>query len=243
MVKTTNDIMDITPLERMEKLEEISSEKKSSISAKKKELEELEKSTRMEIDELDKKKRKEIDDLEKRKQKELGDLDKKRKELSEMESKKIKEIEETQDLIERSFQELMRHKRIILREEDEKERKKKGEEINLEDVANTAPKIEDNIPKGNMNYSSNRPFETLAEPQRLYDITNNNFYTGLTELRNKAATGQITPEEEMMVERLKDKFNSFNNNNDYLERDQNQYVKRSMNIIEQIGKYQRLKID
>jgi len=241
MVKTANDILDINPLERMEKLEEIGSEKRSSISAKKKELEELEKSTKTEIDEIDRKKRKELEELDKRKKKELDELDKKRKELSEMESRKIKEIEDTQELIERSFQDLMRHKKIILAEEDELNKKKKSsEEMNLEDVANTAIKMDERIPKGNMNYSR-RTFENLEEPKRLYDVTNNNFYTGLTELRNKAATGQITPEEELLIDRLKEKFENFNNNNDYMERDSNQYVRRSMNIIEQIGKYQRAK--
>ena len=241
MVKTANDILDINPLERMEKLEEIGSEKRSSISAKKKELEELEKSTKTEIDEIDRKKRKELEELDKRKKKELDELDKKRKELSEMESRKIKEREDTQELIERSFQDLMRHKKIILAEEDELNKKKKSsEEMNLEDVANTAIKMDERIPKGNMNYSR-RTFENLEEPKRLYDVTNNNFYTGLTELRNKAATGQITPEEELLIDRLKEKFENFNNNNDYMERDSNQYVRRSMNIIEQIGKYQRAK--
>jgi hypothetical protein len=241
MVKTAIDILDIDPIERMEKLEEISSEKRSTIAAKKKEFEELEKSKRKELDELDKKKRKEIDDLESKKKKELDELDKKRKELSDLETKKIKEIEDTQELIEKSFQELMRHKRIILQEEVESDNKKKfDEKTNLEDMANTASQLNSNIPRGNMNYSSRRP-DMLQEPQRLYDVTNNNFYTGLTELRNKAASGQITPEEELIISRLKDKFENFNNNNSYVEKDSNQYIKRSMQVIEQIGKYQRLK--
>jgi len=260
MVKTANDILDINPLERMDKLEEISSAKKDTIAAKRKELEKFEKDKKIEIDEIDDKKRKELEELDKRKQKDLEDLDKKRKELRELEARKIKEIEETQELIEQSFQDLMRHKRIILQEEENiktqnkakdnaeenieediksKHKIKKDKELNLEDVANTAPKI---VPEGvNTNYD--KFFENLQEPQRLYDVTNNAFYSGLTELRNKAASGQITPEEELFVEKLKSQFEQFNNNQVYVEKDQNQYVKRSMQVIDQIGKYQRLKVD
>jgi len=239
MVKTTNDILDIDPLERMDRLDEINTEKKKTIAAKKKELEEYEKNTKIEIEDIDNKKRREIDDLEKRKQKELDDLDKKRKELHDLESKKIKEIEETQELIEQSFQDLMRHKRIILQEEDDIKSKSKDEELSLEDVANTAPKI---IPEGvNTNYS--KFFENLEEPKKLYDVTNNAFYSGLTELRNKAASGEITPEEELFIQKLRSQFEQFSNNQTYVEKDQNQYVKRSMQVIDQIGKYQRLKTD
>lgn len=241
MVKTANDILDINPLERMSKLDDISKEKRGSIAAKKKELEEFEKDTRRDIEEIDQKKRKELEDLDKRKQKDLEELDKKRKELHDLESKKIKEIEETQRLIDASFQDLMRHKKMLLQEADEEIKRqtkpKEDKDITLEDVANTAPKI---IPDGaNANYG--KFFENLQQPQRLYDITNNNFYSGLADLRNKAATGQITPEEELFVEKLKNQFEQFNNNQTYVEKDQNQYVKRSLNIIDQIGKYQRFK--
>jgi hypothetical protein len=227
----------------MDKLKDISSEKKNSIAAKKKELEEFEKSTQRDIAEIDQKKRKELEELDKRKQKDLEDLDKKRKELQELESKKIKEIELTQELIERSFQDLMRHKRILLQEEDKeisnKIKVKENNDINLEDVANTAPK---NLSQNNnMNYG--KFFENLEQPKKFYEVTNNTFYSGLAELRNKAANGQITPEEELFVEKLRGQFEQFNNNQSYVEKDQNQYVKRSMNIIDQIGKYQRLKID
>jgi len=239
MVRTANDILDINPLERMERLEDISSRKKDSISAKRKELEEFEKTKRMEIDSLDEKKRKEIEDLENRKKKELDELDRKRKELSEMESQKIKEIEETQELIERSFQDLMRHKKMILQEDDEKSKKTSKDNISLEEVAAAAPKMTPNVQ--NMNYG--RFFENMQAPQRLYDITNNSFYNGLTDLRNKAASGQITPEEEIFVSRLRDQFEQFNNNDVYLEKDQNQYIRRSMNVIDQIDKYQRMKSD
>jgi len=239
MVQTANDILDINPLERMERLEDISSRKKNSISAKRKELEEFEKTKRIEIDSLDEKKRKEIEDLENRKKRELDELDKKRKELSDMESQKIREIEETQELIERSFQDLMRHKRIILQEDDEKLKKSSKDNISLEEVAAAAPKMAPDTQ--NMNYG--RFFENMQAPQRLYDITNNSFYNGLTDLRNKAASGQITPEEEIFVSRLKDQFEQFNNNDVYLEKDQNQYIRRSMNIIDQIDKYQRIKSD
>lgn len=229
--------MDINPLERMDRLEEISGEKRNAIATKKKELEDFENSKKREFAEMDEKKRREIEDLDKKKQKELDNIDKKRKELQELEMQKIREIEETQDLIDRSFQELMRQKRIILKEEDEHSKKNSNAEMSLEEVAQTAPNI---IPEGaNTNY--NKFFENLQEPQRLYDITNNTFYSGLMGLRNRAASGEITPEEEMFVERLKSRFEQFNNNETYLEKDQNQYVRRSMNVIEQIGKYHRLK--
>ena len=241
MVKTSSDILDINPLERMDKLEEISTEKRGTIAAKKKELEEFEKTKKKEIEDIDIKKRKDIEELDKRKQKELEELDKKRKELKDLEDKKIQEIAETESLIESSFQELMRHKRIIIQEEEnERHKKANKQDINLEEVAETAPKI---IPKGaNVNY--NKFFEDLQAPQRLYDVTNKGFYQGLAELRNKAASGQITPDEEIFVQKLRNQFEQFNQNPEYVEqKDQNQYIKRSMNIIGQIDKYQRLRND
>jgi hypothetical protein len=245
MVKTTDDVRDITPLERMDRLEEIGNEKRGTIAAKKKELEEFEKSKKKDIEELDQKKKREIEDFDKRKQKDLEDLDAKRKELKDLETKKLKEIEETEELIETSFQELMRHKRIILQEEDDKDRKKnqasaQSKEDNLEDMTGNAPKISQDLK--NVNYS--RFFENMQAPQRLYDVTNNNFYQGLTGLRNKAASGEISPEEELFIQKLRGRFEQFTQNQEYLEeKDQNQYVRRSMNIIDQIDKYQRLKID
>ncbi|MGV8171552.1 MAG: hypothetical protein ACP5OA_02555 [Candidatus Woesearchaeota archaeon] len=241
MVKTADDILDINPLERMERLEGISGELRKGIAQKKKELNELEKRKKLEIDELDVKKRKELEELENIKRRELDNLDIKRKELHELEAKKVKEIEETQELIERSFQELMRHKKIILEEDEEKNKKKMSGETNLEEVANAnmPPKfLNQNV---GMDYS--KFFENLQAPQRLYDITNNSFYNGLTNLRDKAAKGEITAEEELFIERLRNQFEQFNNNQSYVERDQNQYIRRSMNVIDQIGKYQRLKID
>jgi hypothetical protein len=242
MVKTANDVMDITPLERMDKLEDIETEKRGTIASKKKEFEELEKNTKKGLEELDQKKRKEFEELDKRKQKDLDELDKKRKELKDLEDKKLKEIEETEALIEKSFQELMRHKRILLKEEDDKDqdrRKTSAAEINLEEVANTAPKI---VPEGvHMNYS--KFFENLQAPQKFYEINNPSFYEGLTGLRNKAATGQITPEEEMFVEKLRNQFEQFTQNQQYTENDQNQYIKRSMSVIDQIGKYHKMRSD
>lgn len=236
MVKTANDILDINPLERMETLEDISTKKKESISAKRRELEELEKTKRVRIEELDAKKRSEIEELDNRKKRELDELDEKRKELENLESQKIKEIEEAQDLIEKSFQDLMRHKRILLQEDEEKKRPSK-EAMSLEEVAAAVPVIASNVQ--GMNYG--KFFENMQAPQRLYDITNNSFYNGLTGLRDKAASGQITPEEELFVSRLKDQFEQFNSNESYVEKDQNQYIRRSMNIISQIDKYQRSK--
>jgi hypothetical protein len=246
MVKTTEDILGINPLERIDRLEEISIEKKNTIASKKKELEEFEKRKKIELDELEQKKRKELEEFEKNKQKELDGIVVKRKELADLESAKVKEIEETQELIERSFQELMRHKRILIQEEEDiikknksknSEKEIKEKEMNLESVANTASMVPDN----NINYG--KFFENLQAPQRLYDITNNQFYSRLTNLRDKASSGEITPEEERFIESLKNKFEQFSNNQSYLEKDVNQYVQRSMNIVEQIGKYQRLKID
>jgi len=242
MVNTANDVMDSNPLERMDRLEDINTEKKESIATKKKELEEFEKTKKKEIEEWDQKKRRELDELDKKKEKELENLDKKRKELQDLEKKKVQEIEETQELIERSFQDLMRHKRVLLHEEDEEQKKKTSKEETLEEAANTAPNNPNFIPKEtNIDYS--KFFENLTPPQRFYDITNNQFYANLTDLRNKAANGQITSEEELFIERLKGKFEQFNNNATYMEQDQNQYVKRSMNIIEQIGTYHKLKND
>jgi DNA repair exonuclease SbcCD ATPase subunit len=234
MVKTANDVMDINPLERMDRLEEISSEKRDTISSKKKELAEFEKSKRRELEDLDQKQKREIEELEKKKQKELGELEKKKKELSDLEQQKLKEIEETEELIEKSFQDLMRHKRLLLKEEDDIAAKKLGSENdNLEDIANT---IKQSIPK-NINVDYSKFFENLQAPKRLYEVTNSGFYNGLSELRNRAANGEITPEEERFVAQLRSKFEQFTQNQDYVNTDQNQYVQRSLSVIDQIWTY------
>jgi hypothetical protein len=239
VVKTTSDVLDINPLERMDKLKEIRSEKKKSLADKRKELEELERNTKIEIESLENRKRKELNDLENKKNMELEELDVKRKELRDLESKKVKEIEETQELIEQSFQDLMRNKRILLQEEDNKKKSEEYKAANLEDIASAAKNI---MPQeANVNY--HKFFENLQTPQRFYDVNNTNFYNGLTELRNKAARGEITSEEEMFVDQLRRRLEQFSSNDSYIEQDQNQYLRRSMNVIEQMGTYKRMKID
>jgi chromosome segregation ATPase len=221
MVKTSSDVMDITPQESMEQLEDIASEKKKTIAAKKKEYEELEKQKKKEIEDLEKKKKKEIDDLENTKKKELGELDKKKKELEDLEKKKTQEIEETQDLIEKRFQDLMRHKRKIIQDEQD-----------LESVAKTAPAT---TPQ-HVNYG--RVFDELKTPNRVYEAANKNFYTNLTDLRDRAARGDITPQEEEFVERLRTRFETFERDTEYIgNADRNNYIKRSLNIIGQIDDY------
>lgn len=240
MVRTSEDVMDINPLERMERLEEITNEKKGTIASKKKEYEELERNKKKELEELEKKKKKEFEEFETKKKKELEELDKKKKidleelekkkkELEELEKKKAKEIEETEALIEKSFQELMRHKKQIIAEEDREKKSK-----NLEDVASTAK--ETNV-KHNF---YGKIFENLETPKRLYEITNKNFYNNLVELRDKAARGEITPEEEEFVDRLRTRFESFERNPEYVqEQDKHNYVQRSLNVLDQVGQYSR----
>jgi len=123
--------------------------------------------------------------------------------------------------------------------QDEEDIKKAAVEKTLEEVANN--NIPKTIPNQNMGMNYSRFFEELQAPQRFYDITNNSFYNGLTSLRDKAVRGEITSEEELFIERLRNQFEQFNNNESYIEKDQNQYIQRSMNVIGQIGKYQRLK--
>jgi hypothetical protein len=215
MVKTSEDIMDINPLERMDKLNDISNEKKNTIAAKKKEFEELEK-----------KKRKEIEDLDAKKKKELEEIDAKKKELEDLEKKKVKEIEETETLIEDSFQDLMRHKRMLIKEEEDLDTKKRG--ANLEESLGN-PETQS---IKNTDYTSF--FEKLKPPEHLYDVTNNGFYNNLKQLRDKAMKGEITPQEEEFIHELREKFETFNDNNYIGERDQKQYVQRSLKVIEDI---------
>lgn len=211
MVKTSDDVMDNHPLERMERLKEISEEKRSTISAKKKEIEELER-----------KKNKDFEELDLKKKKELEELDKKKKELADLENKKTKEIEETEDLIEKSFQDLMRHKRKIIRDEEEEKSKE------LENIAEEAKPANDGKP----NYG--RFIEQLHEPERLYDISNRESYSSLTDLRDKAARGEITPQEEEFIGRLRERFEAFKADESA---DKNNYLKRSMSILDQIDTY------
>ncbi len=206
-----DDVMDIHPLERMDRLDEIKEEKKRSLASKRKELEELEIRKKQEIEELDSRKKKELEDLEAKK-----------KELAELEKKKAKEIEETDDLIEMSFQDLMRHKHMIIDAEEKTYRK------TLEERTANAPSI---IPK-NADYG--KFFENLEVPDRLYDITNKGFYNNLTELKMKAMTGDLTPQEETFVERLREKFENFNQPGYLNNRDDHNYVQRSMKLLQEI---------
>lgn len=206
MVKA-EDIMDTHPLERMKNLEDIKTEKKESILLRKKELERLEAE-----------KKQKIEELEKIKKKELEELENKKKELEEIQKIKAKEIEETEELIEKSFQELMKHKILILQEENKK---------NLEKIAS-----EQKTTKKDTDY--NRFFEQLKIPQRIYDVTNASFYNNLNALKEKALMGNITPEEENFIEQLKQKFESFSMPEYIQNKDEKNYVSRSIKIIEEI---------
>lgn len=205
------DVMGIHPLERMDKLDQIKMEKKQSLAEKKKELEELEIRKRQEIEELENKKRKELENL---------DITK--KELEELKEKKAKEISETDDLIEQSFQDLMRHKHIIINQEEKSNNK------SLEERTANAPSI---IPQ-NVDYG--RFFEKLEVPEKLYDTTNSGFYNNLTELKKKAITGDLTPQEETFVERLRERFETFNQPGYLKNRDDHNYVQRSMKLLQEI---------
>lgn len=233
MVKTSDDVMDVHPLERMDKLSEITDEKRTTIATKKKELEELEKKKKKEREELDKIRQKQTEEFEGKKKKDLEELEKKKKELEELEKKKAQEIEETEVLIEKSFQDLMRHKRLLIAEEEELNKKSKpsSKPESLEEVARAAKEFGTNQP------DYNKIFETLNAPKKLYDITNGEFYNNLTELRDKAARGEITPAEERFVEQLRDQVEKFNENPYNRQKDENQYMKRSLNVLDQIEKY------
>jgi len=216
MVKTSDDVMDIHPLERMDRLQEIEEEKRGSIASKKKELEELQARKRKELDEMDSKKKKDLEELEKKK-----------KELEDFEKKKAEEIEETENLIEKSFQELMRHKRQIIQKDEETEKAK-----SLENIADKTPGSKES----NIDYG--RFFEKLEPPQRLYDMINPGFYNNLTELKNKAIRGEISEKEEEFITRLRTSFDSFESNREYVENtDRNNYLQRSRNIVDQISEY------
>jgi hypothetical protein len=227
MVKTSSDVMDTSPLGRMEQLNDITNEKKDTIAFKKKEFEDLKKKKKQEIEFLEQKKAQETAEIELKKQRNIVELDVKKKELEELEEKEIKETEE---LIEKSFQDLMRHKRKILSDEEEL---KKTKNVLLEDVANTAPK------ERNQNTEYGNILEQLGMPRNIYDVTNSGFYSNLTELRNRAAVGQITPEEERFIDSLKNQFERFDEQTAHdKEKDQNNYIRRSLNILEQIDNYQ-----
>ncbi len=235
MVKTSDDVMGITPLERMDKLSDISAEKKNTIAFKRKELEELQSKKKEELEELDKLRQKQLEEIDSKKKKELDELDKKKKELEDLEKKKAEEIEETEQLIEKSFQELMRHKRLIIAQEEEDESKKKNQNQtaseNLEAIAGTAKEL--NVK--NVDYS--KFFENLQTPRNLYDIANTGFYHNLNELKDKAARGEITPEEERFVNQLRNQFEQMNENQYNRNKDEFNYLQRSISVLDQIDQY------
>jgi hypothetical protein len=231
MVETSEDVMDINPMERMDKLKDIAKEKKATIASKRRELKELEKKKDVELEELERQKNREIAEIEHRKKKEIEEVAKKKKELQELEQQKVKEIEETEELIEKSFQDLMRHKRKIIHDEEELQKTKNSL---LEDVASTAPKNKNNT----QGTDYGRTLEQLQAPRDIYDVTNRGFYSSLTEIRNRAASGEITAEEERFVEQLRSQFGRFEEQTIYdKDKDQNNYVRRSLNILEQIDNY------
>lgn len=210
----TDDILDIHPLERMDKLDDIRTAKKKSLEEKRKELAELESQKKQEIEELERKKRTELENLEKKKQ-----------ELSDFERKKAAEIKETEELIEKSFQDLMRHKRMLISEE---QAKKNSLETIAQDVSPKAQGDHKNSDYGHF-------FEELQVPHRLYDITNRGFYDNLNILHDRALSGDLTPQEENFVELLREKFENFSQPAYISNRDDRQYVQRSMKLINEIS--------
>ncbi len=218
----------------MDQLQTIADEKKNSVAAKKKELEQFEKKKKAELEETEAKRKKELEEYEQKKAKDLEELDKKRKELAELEKKKAKEIEETQELIDKSFQDLMRHKRQLIAEEEKlntKNVKEKNQSIDdladVEGLKGTG---------GGANYG--KAFDKMKNPGSIYEVTTKEFYSNLTELRDKAARGEITPGEERFIEQLRERFENFAAKDNYLEqKDSNEYVRRSLNVIGQISTY------
>lgn len=229
MVKTSESVLDINNVERIVKLEEITIEKHKTISDKKKELEDYEK-----------KKKKELEDLEKKKEKELKDLEAKRKEVEKLEAENLKDIETNKRLIDDSLQDVIRHKKILSEQEIESKKKATLKTETIDEIAGEKTTAS-NINPGSSNLNYSRFFENLEEPRRLYDITNNSFYSNLNKMLDKARDGDITREEQVFIENLRSKFDQFGNNDSYVNKDQNAYIKRSMNIIERIGTYVRLK--
>ncbi len=239
MVRTSDGVMDINPLERMDQLNEITREKKGTIASKKKELEEFEAKKKREIEALEAQKKKEIEDLENRKKKELDGITQKKKELEDLEKKKAKEIEDTEDLIEQSFQDLMRHKRMIIAQEQEAEDKRHKEAPSLDYVAKTAapPRGAPGIESQQSNY--HKFFEELNAPRNVYEATNYNFYNGLTALRDRAARGEITPQEEAFIDNVRKQFEQFSSDTDIQRKDEHQYIQRSLNVVDQIWQYKK----
>ena len=226
MAKSDGHISEMNHTERIGKLEEITAEKHKTISQKKKELEEYEKQ-----------KKKELEDLDKKKEKEIKDLESKRKEIEKLESDKLKEIEDNQRLIDSSFQEVIRHKKILADEEKEKIKQKEFETI--DEIAAEASVKNKPGTTNQINYS--RFFENLEAPKQFYQVNNNTFYNGLNQLLDKARDGEITREEQQFIDNLRSKFEQFNNNDSYADRDRSNYLKRSMAVIERIGTYSRLR--
>ena len=129
----------------------------------------------------------------------------------------------------------MRKKRLIIQEEEQSRLSSRNKEINLEEEISTT-KIAKEIQEAGPNYS--KIFETLNTPKTVYEVTNREFYNNLNDLREKAARGEITPQEESFIQRLRDKFESFQENPEYLTNtDKNDYVRRSINIIDRISTY------
>jgi len=238
MVRTSDGVLDINPLERMDKLRDIEDEKRTTISSKRKELEELEKNKAKEIEELEIKKRRELEELENKKKKDFDEIAKKKKELEELEKKKTQEIDDTEELIEKSFQDLMRHKRILLKEEQDIDEKKFKESMSLDYVAKNAPAPKEVMPNQS-NYS--KFFENLQAPRTVYEATNYNFYNNLTGLRDRAARGEITPQEEQFIAQIRKQFEQFAGDTDAQRKDEHQYIQRSLNVVDQIWQYKNQK--
>ena len=220
--------MDTTPLDRIEKLEDITAEKKKTIASKRKELEDLELKKKKKLEDLEAKKERELESYESDKKKELEELEQKKKELAELEKKKLQEIEETQEWIDKSFQDFVRHKRQLMAEEENRTKK----DIDLEEIAKESPaQIKQIAPNEEM---INQYFSSLKTPKTLYSITNSTFYNNLNELKERASRGEITPKEEAFIDGLRNQFERFSKNANLRENDQASYVARSLNVINDI---------
>ena len=111
---------------------------------------------------------------------------------------------------------------------------KEEEDLNTEKRKSLEENLIGSIPQQNQGADYGKFFETLKVPERLYDIANSGFYNSLKDLREKALTGTISPAEEAFVNQLRERFENFQNPGYLGNRDRNEYVIRSLKVIEDI---------
>ncbi|MFH1174928.1 MAG: hypothetical protein V1725_07370 [archaeon] len=152
----------------------------------------------------------------------LQDIERQRKkELEEMEKKK-RELEHATKELEESIQEQQQDEQKLLEEQEEEERKRKMvEQLDLGQLVKDSPRVEEII-KG--------------VPQDVYGITDYNVVTTMERIMQEAESRNLTTEEQQFVENVQYNMEKLKEDNPYIKKEQEQYLKRVDGVLKNLDK-------